>query len=96
MDVVRILTRKLLGPIALKLQLLCAIHDAPRYSVSVPAMRWAGMHAAGRSRSQGGLGLGLYLCRLVVARSFGGRIWVAASDKRGTTFRFTVPARIRT
>ena len=51
---------------------------------------------AGRSRSQGGLGLGLYLCRLVVERSFGGRIWVAASDKRGTTFRFTVPARIRT
>src|SRR6266705_4810 len=51
---------------------------------------------AGRSRSQGGLGLGLYLCRLVVERSFGGRVWVAASDKRGTTFRFTVPARIRT
>jgi PAS domain S-box-containing protein len=50
---------------------------------------------AGRSRSQGGLGLGLYLCRLVVERSFGGRIWVAASDRRGTTFRFTVPARIR-
>jgi two-component system sensor histidine kinase KdpD len=51
---------------------------------------------AGRSRSQGGLGLGLYLCRLVVERSFGGRIWVAASDRRGTTFKFTVPARIRT
>jgi len=51
---------------------------------------------AGRGRSQGGLGLGLYLCRLVVERSFGGRIWVAASDRRGTTFRFTVPARIRT
>jgi len=51
---------------------------------------------AGQSRSRGGLGLGLYLCRLVVERSFGGRIWVAASDKRGTTFRFTVPARIRT
>jgi two-component system, OmpR family, phosphate regulon sensor histidine kinase PhoR len=51
---------------------------------------------AGRSRSQGGLGLGLYLCRLVVERSFGGRIWVASSDRRGTTFKFTVPARIRT
>ena len=51
---------------------------------------------AGRSRSQGGLGLGLYLCRLVVERSFGGRIWVASSDRRGTTFRFTVPARIKT
>jgi K+-sensing histidine kinase KdpD len=51
---------------------------------------------AGRSRSQGGLGLGLYLCRLVVERSFGGGIWVASSDRRGTTFKFTVPARIRT
>ncbi|MGH2511816.1 MAG: sensor histidine kinase, partial [Candidatus Limnocylindrales bacterium] len=47
---------------------------------------------AGRNRSQGGLGLGLYLCRLVVERSFGGRIWVAASDRSGTTFKFTVPA----
>ncbi len=47
---------------------------------------------AGRNRSQGGLGLGLYLCRLVVERSFGGRIWVASSDRKGTTFRFTVPA----
>jgi signal transduction histidine kinase/GAF domain-containing protein len=51
---------------------------------------------AGRSRSQGGLGLGLYLCRLVVERSFGGRIWVASSDRSGTTFKFTVPARTRT
>ncbi|HVH63937.1 MAG TPA: ATP-binding protein, partial [Candidatus Dormibacteraeota bacterium] len=51
---------------------------------------------AGRSRSQGGLGLGLYLCRLVVERSFGGRIWVASTDRKGTTFKFTVPARIRT
>ncbi|MGH7760039.1 MAG: sensor histidine kinase, partial [Candidatus Dormibacteraceae bacterium] len=50
---------------------------------------------AGRNRSQGGLGLGLYLCRLVVERSFGGRIWVASSDRNGTTFKFTVPARTR-
>ena len=47
---------------------------------------------AGRNRSQGGLGLGLYLCRLVVERSFGGRIWVASSDRSGTTFKFTVPS----
>src|SRR5450830_415621 len=50
---------------------------------------------AGRNRSQGGLGLGLYLCRLVVERSFGGRIWAASSDRNGTIFKFTVPARIR-
>lgn len=47
---------------------------------------------AGRNRSQGGLGLGLYLCRLVVERSFGGRIWVSESGQDGTTFKFTVPA----
>jgi two-component system, OmpR family, phosphate regulon sensor histidine kinase PhoR len=47
---------------------------------------------AGRNRSQGGLGLGLYLCRLVVERSFGGRIWVASSDRNGTIFKFIVPA----
>ena len=51
---------------------------------------------AGRNRSQGGLGLGLYLCRLVVERSFGGRIWVASSGRQGTVFKFTVAARIRT
>ena len=50
---------------------------------------------AGRNRSQGGLGLGLYLCRLVVERSFAGRIWVASSDRNGTIFKFTVPARVR-
>ncbi|MFI5283984.1 MAG: ATP-binding protein, partial [Candidatus Dormibacterales bacterium] len=50
---------------------------------------------AGRNRSQGGLGLGLYLCHLVVERSFGGRIWVASSDRRGTTFKFTVPSAAR-
>ena len=46
---------------------------------------------AGRNRSKGGLGLGLYLCRLVVERSFGGRIWVSESGQNGTTFKFTVP-----
>ena len=46
---------------------------------------------AGRNRSRGGLGLGLYLCRLVVERSFGGRIWLEATGPAGTTFKFTVP-----
>ena len=50
---------------------------------------------AGRNRSQGGLGLGLYLCRLVVERSFGGRVWVASTNRSGATFKFTVPARTR-
>jgi signal transduction histidine kinase len=48
---------------------------------------------AGRKRARGGLGLGLYLCRLVVERSFGGRIWLAQTGPGGTVFKFTVPAR---
>ncbi len=49
---------------------------------------------AGQNRARGGLGLGLYLCRLVVERSFGGRIWLADTGAQGTTFKFTVPAAI--
>jgi len=47
---------------------------------------------AGQNRARGGLGLGLYLCHLVVERSFGGRIWLESTGGRGTTFKFTVPA----
>jgi signal transduction histidine kinase len=47
---------------------------------------------AGKSRSRGGLGLGLYLCHLVVERSFGGKIWLDRTGPTGTTFKFTVPA----
>jgi len=47
---------------------------------------------AGRNRSRGGLGLGLYLCRLVVERSFGGRIWLQRTGPEGSVFKFTVPA----
>jgi PAS domain S-box-containing protein len=46
---------------------------------------------AGRNRARGGLGLGLYLCSLVVERSFGGRIWLDGTGPTGTTFKFTVP-----
>jgi PAS domain S-box-containing protein len=47
---------------------------------------------AGQNRSRGGLGLGLYLCRLVVERSFAGRMWLESTGPTGTTFKFTVPA----
>lgn len=50
--------------------------------------------SAGRSRAHRGLGLGLYLCRLVVERSFGGRIWLDRTGPDGTTFKFTVPAAV--
>ncbi|HYZ01418.1 MAG TPA: HAMP domain-containing sensor histidine kinase, partial [Candidatus Binatia bacterium] len=42
-------------------------------------------------RTRGGLGLGLYLCRLVVERSLGGRVWLEDTGPGGTTFSFTVP-----
>ncbi|MGH7911420.1 MAG: ATP-binding protein [Candidatus Dormibacteraceae bacterium] len=49
----------------------------------------------GSHRSRGGLGLGLYLCRLIVERSFGGTIEVTRTGQDGTTIEFTVPGRRR-
>jgi signal transduction histidine kinase len=49
---------------------------------------------AGKHRARGGLGLGLYLCRLIVERSFGGRVWVEQTGPKGTAFKFTVPATV--
>jgi signal transduction histidine kinase len=46
---------------------------------------------AGGHRAHGGLGLGLYLCRLIVERSFGGHIWIGHSGPKGTRISFTVP-----
>ncbi|MDQ6898132.1 MAG: GAF domain-containing protein [Candidatus Dormibacteraeota bacterium] len=47
---------------------------------------------AGQHRARGGLGLGLYLCRLIVERSFGGRLWLEQTGSKGSIFKFTVPA----
>jgi signal transduction histidine kinase len=47
---------------------------------------------AGGHRAHGGLGLGLYLCRLIVERSFGSHIWIGHSGPKGTRISFTVPA----
>jgi PAS domain S-box-containing protein len=43
------------------------------------------------SRGVGGTGLGLYICNELVTR-MGGRIWVEANGKKGSTFLFELPA----
>jgi len=44
------------------------------------------------TRSVGGTGLGLYICRKM-AESIGGRLWLERSDERGTVFCLWVPER---
>src|SRR5206468_1315223 len=43
------------------------------------------------SRGVGGTGLGLYICNELVTR-MGGRIWVEANAKKGSTFLFELQA----
>jgi two-component system, OmpR family, sensor histidine kinase KdpD len=47
-------------------------------------------HRAARQRSPGGVGLGLTICRAILA-AHGGRIWVQNRDGGGASFRFALP-----
>ena len=47
-------------------------------------------HRAAREQSPGGVGLGLTICRAIVA-AHGGRIWVQNREGGGASFRFALP-----
>jgi two-component system sensor histidine kinase KdpD len=49
-------------------------------------------HRAARERSPGGVGLGLTICRAIMA-AHGGRIWAQNREGGGASFRFALPIR---
>lgn len=71
-----------------------AIVSVTDYGVGIPAEEIPGLfkrfYRARAGKEAGGLGLGLYITRLIV-EAHGGRIWVESQLGKGSTFYFTLP-----
>jgi PAS domain S-box-containing protein len=80
-----------------KLTIRSEVLDGEAVSVSVadqgigiPAAKLEKVFEPFFSTKAHGLGLGLSVCRTIIA-AHGGRLWASANPDRGTTFRFTLP-----
>ncbi|HET9929509.1 MAG TPA: sensor histidine kinase KdpD [Polyangiaceae bacterium] len=72
-------------------EVLAAIADrGPGIPVGAETQVFEKFHRAGREGSPGGVGLGLAICRGIIA-AHGGRIWVQNREGGGAVFKFTLP-----
>jgi signal transduction histidine kinase len=68
-------------------QVVVSVEDS---GIGLPAAAMAGLFHPFFTTREGGMGLGLSICRSIV-ESHGGRIWALSNDGPGATFRFTLP-----
>lgn len=75
----------------------CCDGDQMRFSVvdngpGVPPERLASLFDPFVSFEEGGMGLGLAICRTIV-ELHGGRLWYEPADGGGAAFHFTIPTK---